>query len=293
MTGKTDWDRALRQRCARIARDPDVPSGMAEANRDMVGWVIAGMGPDSTAASDERGARAVANMACDHARAFCSATGPKAYLNAYDLASVKTVSATRQRVDGSLPLPPGCAKEQVCFLAVEVNGAGVRFYGDLCLVLKPSETAPDTRVLNGNSYDLVRLPVSSRTASNAALRAEAQSFWGEWQHDLAAMASLKVFSGRRSERRFTTGQVSDGILDDEDYLEVLRPGSFGKGHLEEVRISAASAAAETEIAERTRHGPTPSAASLLWRKRRREAHAEFAAANIPMRVIQHTGRVKG
>ncbi|MBX7481674.1 hypothetical protein [Qipengyuania qiaonensis] len=292
MKPPTDWAALRAAREARIAADPETPGGMAAANSDMVARVVAGMGPDSRAVSPEGGARAVANMASDHAPAFCNPTGPKAYLNAYDLPAPATVSATRQRVDAALPLPAGYTQQDIYFLALEVNGTGVRFYGDLCLVLKPQATAADVRILNGNSYDLVRLPLSTRTGTDTALRSEAARFWGVWREDLTSMATLKVFAARRSERRFTTGQVSDAILDDEDYLEVLRLGSFDASDLQEVRITAASAAAEADAAERMRHGPTPSAASLLWRRRRRDAVAAFEAAGVPVRVVSHSGRLK-
>lgn len=292
MSAKTDWAATLAARMTRLDGDPVMPAGMAAANSDMVARVVAGMGPDSSRVSPESGARAVANMASDHAPAFCNPTGPKAYLNAHDLPHLRTVSATRERVDAALPLPAGYGAQDIYFLAIEINGTGVRFYGDLCLVLKPQATDKETRILNGNSYDLVRLPISLRTARDDGLRAEADRIWGVWEDDLAAMAALKVFAARRSERRFTTGQVSDAILDDEDYLEVLRLGSFDARDLQEVRISAASAAAESDVAERMRHGPTPSAASLLWRQRRRDAVAAFDAAGVPVRVVSHSGRLK-
>ncbi len=293
MTGKSDWTAALRARARRLDSDPDMPPGMPAANIDMVDRVLRGIGPDSSIARAGSGAHAVANMASEHAPAFCSASarGAKAYLNAYDLAAVKPVGRTRQRVDAALPLPAGETPDNLYFLAVEVNGTGMRFYGDLCLVLRSTDSR--VRVLNGNSYDLVRLPMSARTATDTDLAGEAATYWGEWGKDLAAMGALKTFAARRGERRLTTAQVSDAILEDEDYLEVLRIGSFAAGDLHEVRLSMASVVAEADITERMRHGATPSAAALLWRKRRRDAVAAFDAAGVPIRIVTDSGRDKG
>ncbi len=199
----------------------------------------------------------MANMASEHVPAFCAAGGSEAYLNAYDLAQVAAISTTRVRVDNAIARF-GVASAKLYFLAVEVNGTGIRFYGDMCLVLKPWEGLEDTRILNGNSYDLVRAPASQQTAGDdAKLDEAAELFWGGWGDDLAPMGALKTFSSQRGERRLTTAQVSDAILDDEDYLEILRVGSFGTADVQEVRISAASVSAELQIAERMRHGSTP------------------------------------
>jgi hypothetical protein len=59
--------------------------------------------------------------------------------------------------------------------AAELNGAGIRFYGDVCLVLKPAAIAPDTKVLDRNSYDVLREPfrsaVDRRTGQDMKQRA--------------------------------------------------------------------------------------------------------------------------
>ena len=288
-----DWHKERQKRLTAMA-SAGASSGMPEANSDMIDRVIGGMGPDSTSASSEGGAHAVANMACDHAPKFCDPEpGKKAYQNAYDLKQVKPVGATRHRVDGAVAPLANAQPEDLYFLAIEINGTGVRFYGDLCLVLKKDEELNNTTILNGNSYDLVRPPQSMKTDTKLGLDAAAADFRGIWDRDLAAMATLKVFDTRRSERRLTTGQISDAVLDDEDYLEVLKVGTFDAGDLHEVRISAASAAEETAISERMRVGPTPPAASLLWRKRRRDAVASLNRAGVKVRTVSHTGRLKG
>lgn len=289
----TRWQKKRLDRIALLER-AGAPLGMADANAEMVDRVMAGMGPDSSSAPAEGGAHAVANMACDHAPAFCNAAGSgNAYLNAYDLSHVKPVGKTRRRVDDAIASLTKGAPEALYFLAVEINGTGVRFYGDLCLVLKKNKVPSDAVVLNGNSYDLVRPPLSSETGSDAKLKCAADDFSGIWDQDVAAMAVLKVFDTRRSVRRWTTAQISDAILDDEDYLEVLKVGSFDPEDLHEVRISVASAAEETVITEQLRRGPTPSAGSLLWGKRRRDALSALRRAGVAVRIVSHTGRLKG
>jgi hypothetical protein len=80
-------------------------------------------------------------------------------------------------------------------------------------------------------------PVYERPATR-----EAQAFKlaGRWRRDLSSIAALKTVQalGLR-QRRYTTGQISEAVRDDEDYIEVLKVGSFGVGDLQEVRLSAA------------------------------------------------------
>ena len=88
------------------------------------------------------------------------------------------------------------------------------------------------------------------------------------------------------------GRISDAVLSDEDYIEVLRIGSFGSSDLHEARVAAGDAAHETLISERLRAGPTPRYDALLWRQRRREADAALQRANVISKVVATTGRVK-
>jgi hypothetical protein len=63
------------------------------------------------------------------------------------------------------------------------------------------------------------------------------------------MAALKTFALRLvTERRLTTGQISAAVLEDEDYLEILKVGSFRPANLQEARVSATDTAAETQSA---------------------------------------------
>jgi len=143
---------------------------------------------------------------------------------------------TRQIVDAALPLDEGA--ENVYFGAVELNGPGIRFYGDVCLVLRREAVEPNTIVLDRNSYDLVRAPIRDiveqkpQDQQPQARKAEALKLCGAWHDDLGTMVALKavqVLGVRR--RRYTTGQVSEIVRDDEDYMEVLKVGTFGTDQL--------------------------------------------------------------
>src|SRR6185436_9841771 len=65
-----------------------------------------------------------------------------------------------------------------------------------------------------------------------ARKAEALKLCGAWHDDLGTMVALKavqVLGVRR--RRYTTGQISEIVRDDEDYMEVLKVGTFGTDQL--------------------------------------------------------------
>ena len=44
-------------------------------------------------------------------------------------------------------MPPDNAPDNIYFGAVEINGAGIRFYGDVCLVLKEGAVTQETTIL--------------------------------------------------------------------------------------------------------------------------------------------------
>lgn len=95
------------------------------------------------------------------------------------------------------------------------------------------------------------------------------------------------------DRRWTVGQVSTSICEDEDYVEVLMPQSFGAGDLQEVRVTAAEAAQDAWIGGRQGFGPTPGIASLIWRQRRRNAERALREMRVPVRVMTSDGRTRG
>ncbi|MEP7121884.1 MAG: hypothetical protein ABJE95_13270 [Byssovorax sp.] len=249
------------------------------------------------------GARMVVNISSAHIPSFCNETanaGARPYKNIYDLQRLgvgKEPSATRRRVDTALPLPPGKRAEDMYFGAVEISGTGIRFYGDICLVLKPTEVEGDTLILETNSYDLEREPlvslISRAQDQSAKRRLFAKAMSGRWDNDRGDMVASKVFQmlGQR-ERLFTLGQIAEAVRDDEDYVEVIRAGTFDANDLEEVRLQPEDAAVELRIAEQLRNGMPPSLAEVQWGRDRRRAEMALRALGIPVRVVTTPGRTK-
>ncbi|MBB2206446.1 hypothetical protein [Gluconacetobacter takamatsuzukensis] len=283
------WSARRSQRVTELDAIPGMPNGMPQANADMVAMTL------SPPAEHASGAICVVNISSEHVPGFCLG-GSNAYLNAYDLVRLgknpEAVSATRERVDQALAELVGQSAKDIYFVAAELNGTGIRFYGDICLVLESPENLAQSVILESNSYDLVRAPKSAMTTTPATLLQEAQHMSGRWGDDLSAVAAIKIFAYRQSQRRLTTGQVSDGLLDDEDYIEVLRIGSFSVKDVKEARLSAASVAEDGRIDERLRSGPIPDAASLKWRHQRRQAERSLVQHGVPVRVVSTTSRTR-
>ena len=205
---------------------------MANANVSMVKGAVRHAGPDSSDVIPELGARIVVNISCVHVPAFCETTGA-AYKNGYNTRKYQTIGQipvgtdipVRTAVDDLLKTVTKEGPERVYFAAVEMNGSGVRFYGDVCLVLTPNPSLDGTIVLESNSYDLARPPLTATGTSvtqTPALMEALRDMAGTWGEDVPEMATLKTFALRTvTERRLTTGQISEAVLQDEDYLEAL------------------------------------------------------------------------
>jgi hypothetical protein len=276
----------------------------ADANQKCAERILLGMGPDNLVVDPLSGARMVVNIAAAHVPDFCAASrrhDPKPYLNTYDLAKPGApVSAKRQLVDDALPLPDDADPEDIYFGAVELNGCGIRFYGDITLVLRRDAIDPETVILDRNSYDVTRAPASNDIADvpedqQAQKRKSVLASWsGEWAQHLGTMATIKVMQAIGStDRRWTTGQISQSLCSDEDYIEVLKQGSFGASDLQEARVSAADAAHDALIASRMLRQPLPRLESMIWRTRRRRAEAALRAEGVPVRIVTTEGRVRG
>ena len=210
----------------------------------------------------------------------------------------KGPSEKRRMVDDALHTVAGVAPQNLYFAAVELNGSGIGFYGDCCLVLKVDPGDNSLTVLDRNSYDLIREPLASPINANnnpTVARAEAaQLMSGAFGTDLPVMAAIKVLGNRPlTARLMTTGIISTAVLEDEDYLEVLKTKTFGPQDIEEVRLSAADVAQDERIRSRSVGGLPPTHAELLWRRRRRIAEARLAREAIPIRVVTSAGRSRG
>jgi hypothetical protein len=305
---KQSWKKRLNDAIVLAAANDSEREEYVTANVEFVFDAIEGRdafdGPDPSA-----GAHAVANMASAHVPLFVRASlsnDPKPYKNGYDLGHYRVgdpepdePKSRRETVDGALPLPPDAGPADVYFTAAELNGTGIRLYGDVSLFLLRDEKLGDTCVLDRNSFELTRDPIAKRIRNGTAgteearRRREADNLAGEWGKDLCAMASIKVLGRLESgSRQWTLGQISDALLVDEDYIEVLRIGSFSHRELQEARIAADDAAHESLTADRCRRGPPPRFEAMLWRYQRRNADAALERAGVPVRVVVTSGRAR-
>jgi hypothetical protein len=277
----------------------------AKTNLGICQDIVSGRALYSGDQDDESGAKMVVKISSAHVPAFCEASRKgdnKPYKNGYDLGwfgigSPGPKPSLRELVDAALPLS-NQKPENVYFGAVELTGSGIRFYGDVCLVLRRSAIDPDTLVLDRNSFDLISEPLRNiinnqpeGPARNRARASEAEKLAGNWKTDTGTIAALKALQTMSfRQRRFTSGQIAEAIRHDEDYIEIIKQDSFGTDALEEGRLSAADAAYDALTAERDARGPTPRLEALEWRQRRRVAEEGLRAAGVPVRVVTTSGR---
>ena len=265
----------------------------AEANIEAVKKSCKGIGPDADKPDKYSGARMVVNIASVHVPDFVK----HVYKNGYDLGKYrigkqrqKNEPKIRELVDDALPVSE---PHKMYFGAVSLSGAGIRFYGDICLVLKGERIPKCTVILDRNSYDLVRQPFSDDLEGYPAkLKEKAKEISARWDQ-LGYVAAIKVvfpYSGKP--RRMTSGQIAAGLLDDEDYIEVLKEGSFYHSDIESARISNAEAAAVSHIEDKQTLGPPATAAELLLANQRRQAIRELENSGIDVVVSTTPGRTK-
>lgn len=284
-----------------------------DANKDMVAATLQGNSPHG-GAQQRHGLCVVFNLSALNAIRFLLSQrrGPGfgTYLNRHrtpnPVGRPLAGPSIRDRIDAALsavsttlnlvPLGPTDAH----YGAMELNGTGIRYFGDICLVLRADNVDPKTLILLRNSYDLNVTPVSrrfgglNRTEQDELATSILKDEWaGEWLAHGHFIAGKKIMDqAPETTRRMTTAQISQGVLDDEDYVEVVRAGTFTPDALLEVRQTAEDAAAEALIGDRSRVGHAPDAAQALWRHRRR-ALARLAQEHaLPVRVVTTSGRTR-
>jgi hypothetical protein len=302
MTSPPNWEERLSDFIKDAVAGRQLLEPFAEANRETCIDIIGGRDLYSGKVDSDSGARMVVNMSAAHIPAFCLASrsgSSTPYKNGYDLAKLRIGTpppgSLRQTVDAALPL--AAPKEEFYFGAVELSGTGIRFYGDVCLVLKRDVIDSACVILDRNSFDLITAPLRDRIASSpnpaVARKNEASNLSGRWREDLGYMAALKVmqFLGMR-ERRYTTGQVAEAMRSDEDYVEVLKHHSFSSQDLQEARLAAADASHDTFASDRVMHGPKPRLESLVWRHRRRIAEEQLKRERVRVLVVTTSGRAR-
>jgi hypothetical protein len=306
------WEKKANRAVKRLTGDHDLLRQFAVANLAAIADALEGKGPDAKKPDPRAGVRAVVNLASVHVPNFCERSRTNrhpAYLNSYDLQKTKIRLGSdppkshwksREIVDHALASVHGRSINEVYFAAAELNGTGIRFYGDICLVLKPEEVPSHTKVLDRNSYDVLRAPFRAavekfqdESRRQAARRLILTALAGTCKEDLKTMGAIKVLitTGER-DRRFSTGQISGGVLDDEDYIEILKIGSFDAKGVEATRVSAAEIALEGHVEQRLQSNPAASHPARQWLMERRAATKALADAGVDITVVTTPGRVK-
>lgn len=238
-----------------------------------------------TLSNTTSGARFVVNIPADALLAFLR---NGTYKNAYDQPVVAGMkrgpSPTRIKVDALLELSSPCASY---FGAVALNGAGMRFYGEYCLVLERNSVDPATVIIDRNSYDLVREPLVS-VASSARI---VSTLKGTWDSDLAFLLQLKILP-RLTGFHFlaTTGTISELVLHDEEYVEAIRDGTFSPTDVEEIRTFVEDDVLLNSMAERYRGGHPPTIDEMIWADRRSEIERELWKRGKISRPVLSSGR---
>ncbi|WP_460082870.1 hypothetical protein [Roseibium sp. LAB1] len=214
-----------------------------------------------------------------------------------------TGTTVRERVDRvvtrvAASVGRSVATTDIHFGAAELNSSGIAYFGDVCLVLKSDKVPGGLLSLLRNSYDLTVAPVfaqiyvngnRSKTEDNAV---RVMTEWaGTWPDETGDLVVVKILQyAPPSERRLTTGLISTGVLQDEDFIEVVYEKSFTPKEVREIRLSPMDVAREAQIADRTMRGPSPSAADMLWRYRRRQVERDAKRVGLTCRVVTHSGR---
>jgi len=235
----------------------------------------------------DAGPRVVINIGAEALLNFL-ATG--CYKNLYEHPVVggrrREPTPERIQVDKWLSLP---GAHRFYFAAVALGGAGVRFYGEYCMVLRPERIPPDTRIFDRDSYDLLQPPLSGR--GDDAMQRLAGCLRGTWQADLVDMLLMKMLPRLPSTRHLiTSGQVSGLVMTDQEFVEVHLEGPIQPSDIEQVTQLPDEPAMEASIAQRQAGRQAPSAVELLWLKRRREVAESLAMAKVPHGLATQGGR---
>jgi hypothetical protein len=265
-----------------------VNTGFAAGNVEVVEQVLA---------DEVTGLRMVVNITAD---ALLGVLRDGSYHNLYENpvigGSAKEPTDERRKVDETFDLT-----DNHYFGAAALGGAGVRFYGEYCMVIKlervsPSaasrapgggRTIPDTRLLDRDSYDILLQPLSALQLS----KRQVERLTGTWDADVLHMALLRVLPEIGHDMRLaTSGTISEAVLRDQEFIEVHLKGSFGPPDLEEVRESPDDAALELAIAERARHGLFTTMVDREWARRRAVVARELDRQRVRHRVVTLHGR---
>ncbi|TWD83074.1 hypothetical protein FB561_4229 [Kribbella amoyensis] len=209
-----------------------------------------------------------------------------AYKNLYDRPAIggrpREPSPMRKRVDDALGLGP-----RTYFGAAALGGAGVRYYGEYCLVLSLDQVEGRARLLDRDSFDIELEPFRSLPLTEDRLRA----LRGDWDTDRVDMAVLRVLLELGHDLRLvTSGTVSDTVLRDQEFIEVHLDGSFAPRSVEEVRESPDETAIETSLRNCRDRGTPLDQVDQEWLQRRDWIGDQLARYGLRHRIVTLHGR---
>jgi hypothetical protein len=270
---KTKWERRVK---SWLSGNGAATNPFRDANRRSI---------ERCLTDKDSGFRMVVNIPADALLSFLE-TGR--YLNAYDLPVVagqqRGPSQSRVRVDALLGFTD---PSRYYFGAASMGGTGIRFYGEYCMVLNRDAVAPNTQLLDRNSYDVLWEPIEG----DPGIRAIVASMKGQWQRDAVHMLVLKALPELSSAARLVTlGTVADAILHDEDFVEVHKRGAFSPGDLEEIRETPEDQAIHSFIVDQFDSGDVPKLEEVLWVVRRFRVRAKLREHRLRSRVVASAGR---
>jgi hypothetical protein len=167
--GWVDWSEEAERRISR----GDEGDGYRKANATIIIRAVDGIGIDSGTVREADGVRVVYNVSSAHLPQILAS----GYQNCYHRADRRTIGTLQQvprrrrDVDRAIAtaISPSADHEDIHYGAVELNGVGMHYYGDVCIVLKSAEFSAETVVLSRNSYDLTRSPMADIVAKDGAM----------------------------------------------------------------------------------------------------------------------------
>ena len=152
---RPNWNTDASSTIDRSVDHADAWADYRTANAEMIERTLRGTGPHATSVS-KGGMRVVYNISTAYIPNFmrASAAGPAADPNRYDIKKANrqlgagtSGADLRERIDdvvAAVGWPGGTnVREDLYYGAVELNGAGIRYFGDACLVLKPEAMPKD------------------------------------------------------------------------------------------------------------------------------------------------------
>jgi hypothetical protein len=234
----------------------------------------------------DTGLRMVINIGADALLSFLS-TGD--YRNIYEEPVIggKRHTPTPERITVDRLL--GLEGLQTYFGAVALGGTGVRFYGEYCMVLKPSRVDAGTPVFDRDSYDLLLPPLAGWSASRT--RRIVDALRGRWGDDLAEMLIMKMMPRLPgAQHLITVGNVSALVMSDQEFVEVHLAGKIQLADVEEIRQSPDEVAIESAILNRKRSRRSPTLVEIRWVEQRQRALSELAKQSMRYRIVTLHGK---